>query len=117
MQDVGCADVAEVKLCLDMFAYTSELADFGLFLLTGAILTLIVYLPILAVVLLLRRRQRRAEQERMRQAIEEKEHPRVKFDRSHPQKGKLKHVEANTMSLGLRKLVRTGTPYDKGVMG
>ena len=117
MQDVGCADVAEVKLCLDMFAYTSELADFGLFLLTGAILTLIVSLPILAVVLLLRRRQRRAEQERMRQAIDEKEHLRVKFDRSHPQKGKLEHVEANTMPLGLRKLVRTGSPYDKGIMG
>ena len=98
-------------------AYTSELADFGLFLLTGAIWTLIVSLPILAVVLLLRRRQRRAEQERMRRVIDEKEHPRVKFDRSHPQKGKLKHVEANTMSLGLRKLVRTGSPYDKGVMG
>ena len=100
-----------------LISYTSELADFGLFLLTGAILTLIVYLPILVVVLLLRRRQRRAEQEWMRQAIEEKEHPRVKFDRLHPQKGKLKHVEANTMPLGLRKLVRTGTPYDKGVMG
>ena len=53
----------------------------------------------------------------MRQAIDEKAHPRVKFDRSHPQKGKLKHVEANTMSLGLRKLVRTGSPYDKGIMG
>ena len=100
-----------------MLAYTSELADFGLFLLTGTILTLIVYLPILVVVLLLRRRQRRAEQERMRQAIDEKAHPRAKFDRSHPQKGKLKHVEANTMSLGLRKLVRTGSPYDKGIMG
>ena len=100
-----------------LISYASELADFGLFLLTGTILTLIVYLPILVVVLLLRRRQRRAEQERMRQAIEEKEHPRVKFDRSHPQKGKLKHVEANTMPLGLRKLVRTGSPYDKGIMG
>ena len=100
-----------------LVAYTSELAKFGLFLLAGAILTLIVSLPILAVVLLLRRRQRRDEQERMRQAIDAKEHPRVKFDRSHPQKGKLKHVEANTMPLGLRKLVRTGSPYDKGVMG
>ena len=100
-----------------MLAYSSELADFGSFLLTGAILTLIVSLPILVAVLLYRRRQRRAEQERMRQAIDAKEHPCVKFDRSHPQKGKLKHVEANTMSLGLRKLVRTGTPYDKGVMG
>ena len=100
-----------------LVAYTSEIADFGWFLLTGAIWTLIVTLPILAVVLLLRRRQRRVEQERMRQAIDEKAHLRVKFDRSHPLKGKLKHVEANTMSLGLRKLVRTGSPYDKGVMG
>lgn len=100
-----------------LISYTSELADLGLFLLTGAILTLIVSLPILAVVLLFRRQQRRAEQERMRQAIDEKAHPRVKFDRLHPQKGKLKHVEANTMSLGLRKLVRTGSPYDKGIMG
>ena len=100
-----------------LIAYTSELADFGAFLLTGAILTLIVSLPILAVVLLFRRQQRRAEQERMRQAIDGKKHQRVKFDRSHLSKGKLKHVEANTMPLILRKLVRTGTPYDKGVMG
>lgn len=93
------------------------IADFGLFLLTGAILTLIVSLPILAVVLLLRWRQRRAEQERIRREMEGKEYPRFTLDRTKKPKGKLKHVEANTMSLGLRKLVRTGSPYDKGVMG
>ena len=27
------------------------------------------------------------------------------------------HVDANTMPLGLNKLVKTGSPYDKGVMG
>ena len=100
-----------------MLAYTSELADFGSFLLTGAIMTLVVALPILVVVLLLRRRRRRVEQERMRQVIDAKKHPHVKFDRSHSQQENLKHVEANTMPLGLRKLVRTGTPYDNGVMG
>ena len=99
-----------------MLAYTSELADFGSFLLTGAIVTSVVALPILVVVLLLRRRRRRAEQERMRQVIDAK-NPHVKFDRSHSQQENLKHVEANTMPLGLRKLVRTGTPYDNGVMG
>ena len=31
-------------------------------------------------------------------------------------KDKYAHVEANTMSLGLRKLVKTGSPYDNGVM-
>lgn len=98
-------------------AYTTGLANFGMFLLTGAILTLIVSLPILAVVHLLRRRQRGAERERIRRMIDGKEHPRVKFDRSHPRKGELKHVEAHTMPLGLTKLVRTGSPYDKGVMG
>ena len=28
-------------------------------------------------------------------------------------KGKLKHVEANTMPLSLRKIVRTGTPHSR----
>lgn len=46
-----------------------------------------------------------------------KEHPHFTLDRTKRPKGKLKHVEANTMPLSLRKLVRTGTPYDKGVMG
>ena len=81
------------------------------------LLAFVVAAPIAGVVIYRRALWKRREQERMRQAIDEKEHPRVKFDRSHPQKGKLKHIEANTMPLGLQKLVRTGSPYDKGVMG
>ena len=27
------------------------------------------------------------------------------------------HIDANTIPLGVRKLVKTGSPYDKGVMG
>ena len=46
-----------------------------------------------------------------------REHPHFTLDRTKKPKVKLKHVEANTMPLSLRKLVRTGTPYDKGVMG
>ena len=53
----------------------------------------------------------------MRREMEGKEHPHFTLDRMKKPKGKLKHVEANTMPLGLRKLVRTGTPCDKGVMG
>ena len=93
------------------------IADFGAFLLTGCVLTLIVSMPFLLVVILRRRQKRRAEQQRLQQIIDSKEHPHVTFDRSKPSKAELKHVEAHTMSLGLRKLVRTGTPYDKGVVG
>ncbi len=31
-------------------------------------------------------------------------------------KDKYAHVDANTMSLGVRKLFKTGSPYDNGVM-
>ena len=81
------------------------------------LLALIVAVPIAGVVIYRRARWKRSEQERMRCEMEGKEHPHFTLDRTKKPKGKLKHVEANTMPLSLRKLVRTGTPYDKGVMG
>ena len=81
------------------------------------LLALIVAVPIAGVVIYRRARWKRREQERMRREMEEKEHVHFAIDRTKKLKGKLKHVEANTMPLSLRKLVRTGAPYDKGVMG
>ena len=81
------------------------------------LLALIMAAPIAGVVIYRRARWKRAEQERVRREIEGKEHAHFALDRTKKPKGKLKHIEANTMPLSLRKLVRTGTPYDKGVMG
>ena len=81
------------------------------------LLALIVAAPIAGVVIYRQAQWKRSEQERMRCEMEGKEHPHFMLDRTKKPKGKLKHVEANTMPLSLRKLVRTGTPYDKGVMG
>jgi len=39
-----------------------------------------------------------------------------KMKRDIKRSGKAFHVSANTMPLGVSKLVRTGSPYDKGVM-
>ena len=80
-------------------------------------LAFVVAAPIAGVVLYRRAQWKRREQERMRREIVGKEHPHFTLDRTKKPKGKLKHVESNTMPLGLRKLVRTGSPYDKGVMG
>ena len=81
------------------------------------LLALIVAVPIVGVVIYRQAQWRRSEQERMRCEMEGKEHPHFMLDRTKKPKGNLKHIEANTMPLSLRKLVRTGTPYDKGVMG
>ena len=81
------------------------------------LLALIVAVPIAGVVIYRRARWKRREQERMRREMKEKKHVHFAIDRTREPKGRLKHIEANTMPLGLRKLVRTGTPYDKGVMG
>ena len=69
-------------------------------------------------VVLFKRWQRNcAESERIGKIKDGKGHPHFTLDRENRSRAKLKHVEANTMSLGLRKLVRTGSPYDKGIMG
>ena len=81
------------------------------------LLAIVVASPFYIFVYCQRYRWKRREQERMRREMEGKEHPHFTLDRTKKPKGKLKHVEANTMPLSLRKLVRTGTPYDKGVMG
>ena len=81
------------------------------------LLALIMAAPIAGVVLYRRAQWKRSELERMRREIEGKKHAHFALDRTKKPKGKLKHIEANTMPLSLRKLVRTGTPYDKGVMG
>ena len=81
------------------------------------LLALVVAVPIIGVVIYRRAQWKRSEQERMRREVGEKERPHFTLDRTKKSKGKLKHVEANTMPLSLRKLVRTDTPYDKGVMG
>ena len=81
------------------------------------LLAIVVAAPIAGVVIYRRKLWKRREQERMSREMAGKEHSHFTLDRTKKPKGKLKHVEANTMSLGLRKLVRTGTPYDKGVMG
>ena len=82
-----------------------------------AMLVIVVVSPIYIFVCYQRYRWKRREQGRMQRDIEGKEYPHFTLDRTKRPKGKLKHVEANTMPLSLRKLVRTGTPYDKGVMG
>ena len=81
------------------------------------LLAFVVAAPIAGIVIYRRLRWKRREQERMSREMAGKEHPHFTLDRTKKPKGKLKHVEANTMPLSLRKLVRTGTPYDKGVMG
>ena len=82
-----------------------------------AMMVIVVVSPIYIFVCYQRYRWKRREQERMSREMAGKEHPHFTLDRTKRPKGKLKHVEANTMPLSLRKLVRTGTPYDKGVMG
>lgn len=98
---------------------TEILDSWGLFepVVVLPLLAFVVAAPIAGVVLYRRARWKRREQERMGREMEGKEHPHFTLDRTKKPKGKLKHVEANTMPLSLRKLVRTGTPYDKGVMG
>ena len=81
------------------------------------LLAFVVAVPIAGIVIYRRSQWKRREQGRMQRDIEGKEYPHFTLDRTKKPKGKLKHVEANTMLLSLRKLVRTGTPYDKGVMG
>ena len=81
------------------------------------LLAFVVAVPIAGIVIYRRSQWKRREQGRMQRDIEGKEDPHFTLDRTKKPKGKLKHVEANTMPLSLRKLVRTGTPYDKGVMG
>lgn len=81
------------------------------------LLAFVVAVPIAGIVIYRRSQWKRREQELMRREMEGKEHPHFTLDRTKKPKGKLKHVEANTMPLSLRKLVRTGTPCDKGVMG
>ena len=98
---------------------TEILESWGLFepVVVLPLLAFVVAAPIAGVVLYRRAQWKRREQERMRRDMEGKEHPHFTLDRTKKPKGKLKHVEANTMPLSLRKLVRTGTPCDKGVMG
>ena len=81
------------------------------------LLAFVVAVPIAGIVIYRRSQWKRREQGRMQRDMEGKEYPHFTLDRTKKPKGKLKHVEANTMPLSLRKLVRTGTPYDKGVMG
>ena len=81
------------------------------------LLAFVVAVPIDGLVIYRRSPWNRREQRRMQRAPAGKEHPHLTPARTKKPKGKLKHVEANTMPLSLRKLVRTGTPYDKGVMG
>ena len=93
------------------------MSDFHAFLLTGMGFALAIGGMVYGVVLLRRWQRNRAESERIGKIKDGKGHPHFTLDRENRSKAKLKHVEANTMSLGLRKLVRTGSPYDKGVMG
>ena len=81
------------------------------------LLAVVATAPIFVLVAYRRRQWKRREQERIRREMEGREHPHFTLDRTKKPKGKLKRVEPNTMSLGLQKLVRTGSPYDKGVMG
>ena len=81
------------------------------------LLAIVVAAPIAGVVIYRRKLWKRREQERMSREVAGKEYPHFTLDRTKKPKGNLKHIEANTMPLSLRKLVRTGTPYDKGVMG
>lgn len=61
------------------------------------------------------RRSRHANDEHCRRLIEKSRGKQMKRD----PKGKdgAFHIDANTIPLGVRKLVKTGSPYDKGVMG
>ena len=81
------------------------------------LLAVVVSLPFVIVVQVRHFLWKRRERERMRREMEERGLPDCKLRRAEKPQGKLKHIEANTMPLGLRKLVRTGSPHDKGVMG
>ena len=98
---------------------TEILESWGLFepVVVLPLLAFVVAVPIAGIVIYRRSQWKRREQGRMQRDIEGKEYPHFTLDRTKKPKGKLKHVEANTMPLSLRKLVRTGTPCDKGVMG
>ena len=80
------------------------------------LLLLVVLLPFYLLVICVQKWRNCRERERMCREMEGKSYPRVTRGKKKP-KGKLKHLEANTMPLGLNKLVRTGSPHDKGVMG
>ena len=82
-----------------------------------SLLAIVVVSPFYIFVCYQRYRWKQREQERMGREVAGKEYPHFTLDRTKKPKGNLKHIEANTMPLSLRKLVRTGTPYDKGVMG
>ena len=69
------------------------------------LLAFVVAAPIAGVVIYRPALWKRREQERMRREMEGKEHPRFTLDRTKKPNGKLKHIEANTMPLSLRKLV------------
>ena len=94
------------------------LMSWGLFVPVVVLLlvALVVWAPLYVLVICLQKRRARRERERIRSEMEGKTYPRVTRGKKKP-KGKLKHLEANTMPLGLNKLVRTGSPHDKGVMG
>ena len=76
------------------------------------------------VVALLYNRRRRMQREALeqvklsRQTAEKLKDVKFSTQEVSPQKiDRPIHVDANTMPLGLNKLVKTGSPYDKGVMG
>ena len=93
------------------------MCDFFIFSGVMLSLALAIGLPVYGVVLFQRWQRNRAESVRIGKIKEGKKHPHFTLDRENRSKAKLKHIEANTMSLGLRKLVRTGSSYDKGIMG
>lgn len=87
---------------------------FGTFMLVGIVFMFAILSPFLVSSFLRARRQRREELRRRQKMIREKQHSNVRLDLSKPPKGKLKNVRVRKMALGLNKLVRTGTPYDRG---
>ena len=81
----------------------------------GGILFGLLLLGVLLVVRVWRnRRGNAAHVERCRRTA--KKHSGLRMKRNPDGHDKPFHVDANTMPLGVKKLVKTGSPYDKGVM-
>lgn len=88
------------------------------FIAMGLVLALVV-VGVLVVLPVLGQRsgRRNAERRRIQSEIDGRDHAHFTLDRTKASKAKRKRVEAHTMPLGVKKLVKMGTSLDKGVMG
>jgi len=87
-------------------------------ILLGGVFAALLVLALLVARRIRTRRERRVLQAQSQELAGSLKDRRVTVQKPEPQKiDRPFHVEANTMSLDQKRLVKTGTPYDKGVMG